>query len=143
MSGRLSRLLRVRYAATMEAQAVIFSDEERLLDLEAAEYIEALYARNILLHQDNEVLRKQLAAGSARKAGNQTWWGSIVEAKANILIGFGIAYVANLIILPWFGVTGNDPLKNLGIAGTFTLISILRQLFMRRFFNGLKFGHTK
>lgn len=137
MSGRIADRLRIRYAASMEAQAILFSDEERELDLEAAEYLDALYARNILLHQENARLK------SPTTRGTQTWWGSIVEAKANILIGFGIAYFANLIILPWFGVTGNDPLKNLGIAGTFTLISILRQLFMRRFFNNLKFGHHK
>ncbi len=73
--------------------------------------------------------------------GRQTWWGSIVEAKANIAVGFGIAYVANLIVLPLFGVTGNDPVKNLGITAVFTLISIIRQLVMRRFFNSLKWGH--
>lgn len=73
--------------------------------------------------------------------GRQTWWGSIVEAKVNIAVGFIIAYLANLIVLPLFGVVGNNPIKNLGITGVFTLISIIRQLVIRRWFNSRKWGH--
>ena len=74
--------------------------------------------------------------------GKQTWWGSIVEAKANIAIGFGVAMAANAVVLPLFGypVTVAD---NLGITIVFTVISVVRQLVVRRFFNGLKWGHRK
>lgn len=73
--------------------------------------------------------------------GRQTWWGSIVEAKANIAIGFGVAYAANLIILPFFGIHGNDPVKNLGVTAAFTVVSVVRQLIVRRWFNSRKWGH--
>lgn len=81
--------------------------------------------------------------GTVHLTGKQTWWGSIVEAKANIAVGFCIAYVANLVVLPLFGVTGNDPVKNLGITSVYTVISVIRQLVVRRFFNNLKWGHHK
>ncbi len=74
-------------------------------------------------------------------SGKQTWWGSIVEAKANIAIGFGIAYLMNFLILPVFGLEGLNPANNLGITFAFTVVSVVRQLIVRRFFNGLKWGH--
>lgn len=76
-------------------------------------------------------------------AGNQTWWGSIVEAKTNIVIGFSINYAANLIVLPLFGVKGLNPVNNFWIGVVFTFISILRQLVIRRWFNGRAWGHSK
>lgn len=74
--------------------------------------------------------------------GKQTWWGSIVEAKANIAIGFGVAYVANMVVLPAFGYPVT-PIDNLGITIVYTAISVIRQLVVRRFFNNLKWGHHK
>lgn len=76
-------------------------------------------------------------------SGKQTWWGSIVEAKANIAVGFGIAYFMNLLILPAFGLEGLNAVNNLGITIAFTVVSVVRQLVVRRFFNGLKWGHHK
>lgn len=73
--------------------------------------------------------------------GRQTWWGSIVEAKANIAVGFGVSYAMNFAILPFFGMQGLTPANNLGITLAFTVVSIIRQLIMRRFFNRLKWGH--
>lgn len=73
--------------------------------------------------------------------GNQTFWGSIVEAKANIAIGFGINYAANLMILPLFGFTSLTPGKNFVIGLLYTVISMVRTLVIRRWFNGRKWGH--
>lgn len=72
----------------------------------------------------------------------QTWWGSIVEAKTNIAVGFGINYAANLAVLPAFGynVTPGDAF---GIGLVFTVISIARTLVIRRWFNSMSFGHHK
>ena len=68
--------------------------------------------------------------------GRQTIWGSIVEAKANIAIGFAINYTANLIILPLFGFTSLTPGKNFIIGLLYTVISLVRQFVIRRWFNG-------
>ena len=70
----------------------------------------------------------------------QTRLGSFVEAWANIAVGFGINFTANLIVLPWFGfdVTPTDAL---GIGAVFTAISLARSYVIRRWFNGLRFGN--
>jgi membrane protein CcdC involved in cytochrome C biogenesis len=73
----------------------------------------------------------------------QTWWGSIVEAKTNIVIGFAISWTASMVFLPMFGFASLTASKAFGIGLVFTVISILRQLVIRRWFNGMKFGNTE
>ena len=65
---------------------------------------------------------------------NQTRLGSLIEALANVVIGFGINWVANMAILPLFGfhVTGAQAF---GIGVFFTVISIARSYVLRRWFN--------
>lgn len=75
-------------------------------------------------------------------AGTQTWWGSIVEAKTNIVVGFAINWTANMLVLPLFGFSSLTASKAFGIGLVFTIISILRQLVIRRWFNGMKFGNS-
>lgn len=67
----------------------------------------------------------------------QTRLGSFVEAWANIAVGFGINFAANLAVLPLFGfnVTASDAF---GIGVIFTGISLARSYVLRRWFNGLK-----
>lgn len=72
---------------------------------------------------------------------SQTVWGSIVEAKANIAVGFGVNYAANLLILPLFGFTSLTPAKNLAIGLLYTGVSLVRQFVIRRWFNGMQWGH--
>lgn len=67
----------------------------------------------------------------------QTRLGSLIEAWANIAIGFSINFVANLIVLPWFGFDVT-PLDAFGIGLIFTAISLARSYFLRRIFNGIK-----
>jgi len=72
----------------------------------------------------------------------QTKTGSLVEAAANILVGFSINWCANMVVLPAFGmhVTGGTAFK-IGIV--FTVISLVRSYVLRRWFNGLKFGNAE
>jgi hypothetical protein len=72
----------------------------------------------------------------------QTRMGSLAEAWANIAVGFGINYAANLAVLPLFGlpVTAGDAFW---IGLIFTGISLARSYVLRRWFNGLKFGHAE
>ena len=65
---------------------------------------------------------------------NQSRLGSLIEALVNILIGFTINWVANLLVLPWFGfnVTGSQAF---GIGVVFTVISLVRSYVIRRWFN--------
>ena len=72
----------------------------------------------------------------------QTKLGSFVEAWTNIAIGFAINWTANMLVLPLFGfnVTGAQAF---GIGIVFTVISLVRQYVLRRWFNGLKFGNAE
>lgn len=72
----------------------------------------------------------------------QTRTGSLAEALANIAVGFGINWTANMLVLPLFGfhVTGGQAF---GIGLIFTAISLVRSYVLRRWFNGLKFGNAE
>jgi uncharacterized membrane protein (DUF485 family) len=61
---------------------------------------------------------------------------SFIEAWANVVIGFAINFVANLLVLPIFGLAVT-PAKAFGIGLVFTAISIARSYVLRRWFNGL------
>ena len=64
----------------------------------------------------------------------QTRLGSFVEAWANVAVGFGINWAANMLVLPLFGfhVTGAQAF---GMGLVFTVISVARSYAIRRWFN--------
>lgn len=66
---------------------------------------------------------------------NQTRIGSLIEALANVAIGFGINYVMNLVILN--GVMGMHITlaDNFYIGLMFTVVSVARSFALRRWFN--------
>lgn len=59
---------------------------------------------------------------------------SLFESLTNVVVGFGISTVANIIVLPWFGyhVTPGDAA---GIGGVLTVVSIARSYCLRRLYN--------
>ena len=61
----------------------------------------------------------------------------------NIAVGFTINYCANLIILPLFGFASLTPGKNFIIGLLYTVISLVRQFVIRRWFNGRTWGHHR
>lgn len=77
-----------------------------------------------------------------------TWWGyahntqtlgqsrlaSVVEAWANIVLGFSINYSANLLLLPLVGAHLTVS-SNFWLGCVYTAISMLRQVAVRRWFN--------
>ncbi len=71
---------------------------------------------------------------------SQTRLGSWLEAWANILIGFGINWCANMLIFPLFGweITG---LQAFNVGLIFTAISLVRSYVLRRVFNRIKALH--
>ena len=66
---------------------------------------------------------------------NQTKLGSFYEACLNVLIGFSINFVANLLIFPLFGFH-ISPGANFIMGLMYTVISVARSYFIRRYFNG-------
>lgn len=70
----------------------------------------------------------------------QTKVESFVESWTNIFIGFPINYAANLAILPWAWDPKNPAMAAFWIGIMFTVISVVRSYFLRRFFNGKRFS---
>jgi hypothetical protein len=61
---------------------------------------------------------------------------SFVEAWANVGVGFGVNFAANLVVLPWFGFQVK-PMQAFGIGMAFTGISLARSYVLRRVFEGV------
>lgn len=68
---------------------------------------------------------------------SQSRKGSLLEAVANIAVGFGIAMLTTHIVMPWFGhhLTLSD---NFWITAIFTVVSLVRSYTLRRVFNRMK-----
>ncbi len=65
----------------------------------------------------------------------QTRVGSFIEACMNVAIGFGINFVANLVILPYFGFESLTLATNFKIGVAYTVVSVVRSYAIRRWFN--------
>lgn len=65
----------------------------------------------------------------------QSRMGSFVEAMANVVVGFAINYLANLLILPMFGFHISLA-ANFWMGCIYTLVSVVRSYAIRRWFNG-------
>lgn len=59
---------------------------------------------------------------------------SMKEALASTVIGFGINYIANIVVLNAFTLPVG-PVKALHISVVFTVISVVRGYLVRRYFN--------
>lgn len=69
---------------------------------------------------------------------SQTKKGSFIEAWANVAIGFGINYGANIIFLPLLWDADKPYKAALYIGLVFTVISVARSFLLRRVFNKIK-----
>lgn len=63
--------------------------------------------------------------------------GSLTEAIANTVIGYLVAVVANVAVLPMFGLRPSVS-QSFGIGLVFTVISLARSYALRRLFNRAK-----
>jgi hypothetical protein len=66
----------------------------------------------------------------------QTRRASAIEAAANVVVGFALAFVVNATLLPTFGFSLSFG-ENLTMTTVFTGISLLRSYTLRRIFNSL------
>ncbi len=66
---------------------------------------------------------------------------SLVEALANVAIGFLIALAAQMVIFPLFGLVASFG-EHLAIGALFTVVSIARSYVLRRLFNGWRAGRS-
>lgn len=61
---------------------------------------------------------------------------SLVEAVANVLVGYWLAVLTQIVVFPWFHLPArlNDAL---GLSAIFTITSLARAYLMRRLFERL------
>lgn len=59
---------------------------------------------------------------------------SLLEICLNTFIGYGVAILTQLIVFPWFHISITHS-ENLLMGLIFTVVSIIRSYFLRRFFN--------
>jgi hypothetical protein len=62
---------------------------------------------------------------------------SLVEAVANVAVGFGVAVVTQILIFPVFGLQ-TTLVQNLNMGAVFTVVSIARSFALRRLFEALR-----
>lgn len=66
----------------------------------------------------------------------QSRWMSLVESATNIVVGYCLAVLTQVLVFPLFGVSVSLG-ENLGIGAVFTVVSLVRSFVLRRIFNGL------
>ena len=66
----------------------------------------------------------------------QSRWMSLVEATANIVVGYCLAVLTQVIVFPLFGLSVSLG-ENLGIGAVFTVVSLVRSFTLRRAFNAM------
>jgi hypothetical protein len=64
----------------------------------------------------------------------QTRWMSFIEAVTNIVVGYGLAVLTQIIVFPLFGLYASLS-DNLLMGAAFTTISLARSYVLRRLFN--------
>lgn len=62
---------------------------------------------------------------------------SLVESIANVAVGYGVAVVTQILILPVFGLHPTLT-QNLQMGAIFTVVSIARSFGLRRLFEAIR-----
>ena len=67
----------------------------------------------------------------------QSRWMSFAEAVVNVVVGYGVAVVTQMLVLPLFGIRASVS-DNLLIGVIFTMVSMVRSFTLRRVFESLR-----
>lgn len=62
---------------------------------------------------------------------------SLVESVANVIVGYGVAVVTQILIFPIFGLY-TTLAQNLKMGAVFTVVSIARSYVLRRVFEAIR-----
>lgn len=62
---------------------------------------------------------------------------SLVESVANVIVGYGVAVVTQILIFPVFGLQTTLG-QNLAMGGVFTIVSLARWFLLRRLFEVIR-----
>lgn len=64
---------------------------------------------------------------------------SLIESVANVIVGYGVAVVTQILIFPIFGLH-TTLAENLQMGAIFTVVSIVRSFGLRRLFEAIRVG---
>ncbi|THD71376.1 hypothetical protein E7681_17875 [Thalassobius vesicularis] len=64
---------------------------------------------------------------------------SLVEAVANVIVGYGVAVIAQILIFPIFGLH-TTLAQNLKMGALFTVVSTVRSFALRQVFEAIRMG---
>ena len=67
---------------------------------------------------------------------------SLVEAVANMVVGYGVAVVTQILIFPVFGLHTTLE-QNLKMGAVFTVVSMARSFALRRLFESIRVHRKK
>ena len=67
---------------------------------------------------------------------------SLVESIANVVVGYGVAVVTQILIFPVFGLH-TTLAQNLKMGAIFTIVSIARSFALRRVFEAIRMRSAK
>ena len=67
---------------------------------------------------------------------------SLIEVGTNVLVGYAMAVLAQVLIFPIFGLHATLA-QNLGIGLIFTGLSLVRSFALRRLFEGWRVRHAR
>lgn len=63
---------------------------------------------------------------------------SLIEAVANVIVGYGVAVATQMMVFPWFSLHATLD-QNLTIGLIFTVVSLVRSFTLRRLFSSFRF----
>jgi hypothetical protein len=66
---------------------------------------------------------------------------SLVEALANVAVGYGVAVATQIVVFPLFGLRASLS-ETLAIGAIFTLVSIARSYVLRRAFEAIRVANA-
>ena len=66
---------------------------------------------------------------------------SLLESLTNVMVGYGIAVVTQIVVFPWFGLHPSLS-DDLVIGAIFTVVSIIRSYSLRRLFETIRVRST-
>ncbi len=72
----------------------------------------------------------------------QTRLMSLVESVANVIVGYGVAVMTQILIFPIFGLH-TTLAQNLKMGAIFTIVSIARSFALRRVFEAIRMRSAK
>ena len=71
-----------------------------------------------------------------------TTLGRVLEAIANVAVGYGVAVITQMLIFPSFGLH-TTLAQNLKMGAVFTVVSIARSFALRRVFEAIRMRSAK